>query len=110
MFGAPTHMRASAAEIAATIKGAEAAMAADRYLEAIPVATLTAGPVAAGRNAWKEAQARPARLSKRGSSINVDAASHTTILGPIYGQAVIDAIARVKHDAVADMTKSGDPP
>jgi pimeloyl-ACP methyl ester carboxylesterase len=110
MFGAPSHMRASAAEIAATIDGAEAAIAADRYLEAIPVATVTAGPASAGRNAWKEAQARPARLSKRGSSINIEAASHTTILGPIYGQAVIDAIARVKRDAVADMTKSADRP
>ena len=96
--------------IEVTLQHVEAAMAADRYLEAIPVATLTAGPVTAGRNAWKEAQARPARLSKRGSSINVDAASHTTILGPIYGQAVIDAIARVKRDAVADMTKSADRP
>ncbi len=110
MFGAPSHMRASAAEIAATIDGAEAAMAADPFLEAIPVATLTAGPVSSGRSAWKEAQARPSRLSKRGSSINIDDASHTTILGPIYGQAVVDAIARVKRDAVADMTKSADRP
>ena len=110
MFGAPSHMRASAAEIAATIDGAEAAMAADRYLEAIPVATLTAGAVTPDRNAWKEAQARPARLSKRGSSINVEAANHTTILGPIYGQAVLEAIARVKRDAVADMAKLADRP
>ena len=44
------------------------------------------------------------------SSINIEAASHTTTLGPIYGQAVIDAIARVKRDAVADMTKSADRP
>lgn len=108
MFGAPSHMRASAAEIAATIDGAQAAMAADSYLESIPVATITAGPVTEGRTAWKEAQARPARLSKRGSSINIDAANHTTILGPVYGQAVLDAIARVKRDAVADMAKSAD--
>ena len=110
MFGAPSHMRASAAEIAATIDGAAAALAADPHLKNIPVATLTAGPVTPDRSAWKEAQARPARLSARGSSINVEAANHTTILGPIYGQAVLDAIARVKRDAVADLSKSADRP
>ncbi|MFN8958876.1 MAG: alpha/beta fold hydrolase [Hyphomonadaceae bacterium] len=110
MFGAPSHMRASAAEISATIDGAQAAIAADPYLEAIPVATISAGPVSPGRDAWKEAQARAARLSRRGTSVNIDAANHTTILGPIYGQAVLDAIARVKRDAVADMTKSADRP
>jgi pimeloyl-ACP methyl ester carboxylesterase len=108
LFGAPSHMRASADEISAIIDGAGSVMEADHYLEAIPVATVTAGPVTPGRYAWKEAQARPSRLSKRGSSINVEAANHTTILGPTYGQAVLDAIARVKRDAVADMTKSGD--
>jgi pimeloyl-ACP methyl ester carboxylesterase len=108
MFGAPSHMRASAAEIAATVAGAEAAMAADPFLKRIPVATITAGPASPGRSAWKEAQARPARLSSAGTSVNVDGANHTTILGPIYGHIVLDAIARVRRDALKNTVSDAD--
>jgi pimeloyl-ACP methyl ester carboxylesterase len=103
MFGSPSHMRASAAEIAAILDNTEAAIAGDAYIPALPVATITAGPMAEGRIQWKESQARAARLSTRGTSINVDAASHTSILGPTYGRTVIDAIERVRHDAASDV-------
>jgi pimeloyl-ACP methyl ester carboxylesterase len=103
MFGAPSHMRASAAEINAILTGAEDAIAADRYLPALPIATITAGPAGEGPNQWKESQARAARLSTRGSTVNVDAASHTSILGPVHGSVVIEAIERVRRDAMADM-------
>ena len=103
MFGATSHLRASAHEIDAVMEQIDVAVAADAYLPALPVATITAGPRVDGRNQWKESQARAARLSSRGTSINVDAASHTTILGPIHSGAVIQAIERVRADAISDM-------
>jgi pimeloyl-ACP methyl ester carboxylesterase len=104
MFGAASHMRASAAEIGATIDGADAALAADPFIPALPVAAITAGPTgAAGRSAWKEAQQRAARMSTRGSVVNVDAATHTSILGPVHGAVVVDAIERVRRDAAGDI-------
>jgi pimeloyl-ACP methyl ester carboxylesterase len=103
MFGAPSHMRASAAEIDAILQGGEAALAAEPYLAALPIATITAGRVREGMSEWKESQARAARISTRGTAVNVDAASHTSILGPIHGGVVIAAIERVRRDAMADM-------
>jgi pimeloyl-ACP methyl ester carboxylesterase len=103
MFGAPSHMRASSAEIDAILHGGEDAIAADAFLPALPIATITAGPAGEGRNQWKESQARAARLSTRGTSVNIDAASHTTILGPIHGGVVIGAVERVRRDAISDM-------
>jgi pimeloyl-ACP methyl ester carboxylesterase len=103
MFGAPSHMRASSAEIDAIMQGGDAARAADPYLAALPIATITAGPVRNGMSAWKESQARAARISTRGTAVNVDAASHTSILGPIHGGVVIQAIERVRTDAISDI-------
>ena len=105
MFGAPSHMKAATAEILATTQGAQFALAADPYLANIAVATLTAGPISPDRTAWKEAQSRPARLSARGTAVNVEAANHTTILGPKFGNAVLDAIERVRRDAILDIAK-----
>lgn len=104
MFGAPSHMRASAREIEAVMENVEVAVAGDAYIPALPVATITAGPAREGANQWKESQARAARLSSRGTSVNVVAASHTSILGPIYGGVVIQAIERVRADAIADLS------
>ena len=103
MFGASSHMRASAREIEAVMERLEVAIAGDTYIPALPVATITAGPVREGRSQWKESQARAARLSTRGTSLNIDSASHTSILGPLHGTAVIDAIERVRSDAIGDM-------
>jgi pimeloyl-ACP methyl ester carboxylesterase len=103
MFGAPSHMRASSREIDAVMGALEVAVAGDAYIPALPVATITAGAAGEGRNEWKESQARAARLSARGTSVNVDAASHTSILGPIHGGIVIQAIERVRADAISDM-------
>ncbi|GIU66309.1 alpha/beta hydrolase [Candidatus Phycosocius spiralis] len=105
MFGAPSHMQAAAAEILATTKGVELAFAADPHLKAIPVATITAGTNTPSRQAWKEAQSRAARLSPRGTSLHIDAANHTTILGPIFGGGVVEAIERVRQDAILDLAK-----
>jgi pimeloyl-ACP methyl ester carboxylesterase len=108
MFGAPSHMRASAREIAAIMDNVEAAIAGDAFIPALPVATVTAGAAGEGRNRWKETQARAARLSTRGTSVNVDAASHTSVLGPLHGGAVLQAIERVRTDAIGDLkAKSG---
>jgi proline racemase len=105
MFGAPSHMKAASAEILATTQGAQFALAADPYLAHIPVATVTAGPMSSERSAWKEAQSRAARLSARGTSVNVEAANHTTILGPQFGGVVLNAIERVRRDAILDLEK-----
>jgi pimeloyl-ACP methyl ester carboxylesterase len=105
MFGAPSHMKAATAEILATTQGAQFALAADPYLANIPVATVTAGPISPDRTAWKEAQSRPARLSTRGTAANIEAANHTTILGPEFGGTVLEAIERVRRDAILDMAK-----
>jgi pimeloyl-ACP methyl ester carboxylesterase len=103
MFGAPSHMRASSREIDAIMAGGPAALAAEPYLAALPIATITAGPVRDGMSQWKESQSRAARVSTRGTAVNVDAANHTSILGPIHGGVVIAAIERVRADAIADM-------
>jgi pimeloyl-ACP methyl ester carboxylesterase len=98
MFGAPRHLRAAAAEITQTINGAERATGADPYLARMPVAAITAGP---GRSAWKEAQHRGARLSPQGLIRNVDDATHTSILGPVHGGVVVDAVRTVLSQAQA---------
>lgn len=103
MFGAPSHMRASSREIDAVMERLEVAVAGDAFIPALPVATVTAGAPGEGRNQWKESQARAARLSTRGTSVNVDAATHTNVLGPIHGGIVIKAIERVRADAISDM-------
>jgi pimeloyl-ACP methyl ester carboxylesterase len=104
MFGAPSHMRASAREIEAVMEHVDVALAGDAHIPALPVATITAGAAdEGGRSRWKESQARAARLSTRGTSVNVDAASHTSILGPVHGAIVLQAIERVRADATSDL-------
>lgn len=103
MFGSSSHMRASAREIEVVMENVDVALAGDAYLAALPVATITAGPARGGRIQWKESQARAARVSTRGTFVNVDAANHTSVLGPIHGNIVIQAIERVRADAVADV-------
>jgi pimeloyl-ACP methyl ester carboxylesterase len=103
MFGASSHMRASAREIEAVMLNVDVALAGDAYIPALPVATITAGPARGGRSQWKESQARAARLSTRGTFVNVEGASHTSVLGPVHGTIVVQAIERVRADAVADL-------
>ncbi len=109
IFGSPRHMRASAREIAAIMDNVGPAIAGDALIPALPVATITAGPIREGGNAWKETQARAGRLSTRGTSLNVDAASHTSILGPVHGNHVIAAIERVRADGAFDMKAKAAP-
>jgi pimeloyl-ACP methyl ester carboxylesterase len=103
MFGARRHMAAAAAEIGQTTQGSfDVLTSADARLARMPVAAITAGPIRDGSlGAWKEAQLRAARLSPQGSALNVAAASHTTILGPVHGVAVVEAVRRVLRDAAA---------
>lgn len=103
MFGAPSHMRASAAEIDAIFDSGPEALAADPLIPALPVAVVTAGPSSAEPSEWEKSQTRAARMSTRGTAQSVDAASHTSILGPIHGGVVIAAIERVRADAIADL-------
>jgi pimeloyl-ACP methyl ester carboxylesterase len=103
MFGAASHMAASAREIGAVRDSADVALAGDAFLPALPIATVSAGPAGTPPNLWKDLQARAARLSTRGTSVNVDAANHTSILGPRHGSVVIAAVERVRSDAISDI-------
>jgi pimeloyl-ACP methyl ester carboxylesterase len=97
MFGAASHLKASAAEINATLAMKPEDIAADPYLARMPVAALTAGPSNGG--AWQKAQERAAGLSPSGSVEAVAQATHTSILGPVHGQRVLAAIDRVRTQA-----------
>jgi pimeloyl-ACP methyl ester carboxylesterase len=65
----------------------------------VPVAVVTAGPERPDRPGRKERQAAAARASAHGYYLNVEAAAHDTLLGPVHGQALVDAIARVRAAA-----------
>ncbi|MEN9855479.1 MAG: hypothetical protein RL186_475 [Pseudomonadota bacterium] len=100
LFGAAHHVGAAAREIDAVAGDIEVARAGDAHLAKLPVSTISAGPIVAANKGWKDLQARAARLSPQGRAINVEAANHTSILGPRYGQAVIAEIDRVLSLAV----------
>lgn len=59
-----------------------------------PVAVVTAGPLA-GREAWKEMQAAPARHSERGMVDHVEAANHTLLIGRRFADHIVRAVAFV---------------
>ena len=100
MFGHPRHLRAAATEIAQTTSGRERLEGVDALIAGIPVATVTAGPASPpGENAWQDAQQRAGRISRQGLVINVDGATHTSILGPVYGGQVVDAVRTVLERA-----------
>jgi pimeloyl-ACP methyl ester carboxylesterase len=97
MFGTRRTMRTASREISSIALGGADAMAADIVLARIPIAVITAGP--SGSSAWKDSQRRAASLSPNGSSVNVDDATHTSLLGPRSSAAVIEGINRVRAAA-----------
>ncbi len=60
-----------------------------------PVAVITAGPPSPQMNAWNTVRQAPARGSRAGLIDNVDAASHTSVLGATYGDRVIAGVDHV---------------
>lgn len=57
-----------------------------------PVAVVTAGPPSPQMNAWNTVRQAPARASRAGMIDNVDAASHTTVLGLTHGDRVVAGV------------------
>ena len=73
--------------------------AAGAYDPAWPVAVVTASSLTGTFSAWEDMRRAPERASASGSYANVPAASHNSILGATYNQAVIDAVERVAQAA-----------
>lgn len=72
----------------------QADLAGDLRLE-WPVAVVTAGPPSPQMNAWNTVRQAPARASRAGLIDNVDAASHTTVLGLTHGDRVVAGLDHV---------------
>ncbi len=100
-FASAGHNRTAAAEVAQWPATSQQARAIGPYNPDWPVAVVTAGPSRVKALAgWKSLQAAPARLSHHGFYENVPEASHTTLLGEHYGEAVLRGIDHVR-DAIA---------
>lgn len=87
--------KAAYAEVLSWRKAAEQAKAAGELDPAWPVAVITAGPPSERMAGWNAVRQAPARGSRAGSIDNVDAASHTTMLGLTYGDRVVAGVERV---------------
>lgn len=87
--------RAAYAEVlswrAAAVQAAEAGALDPDW----PVAVVTAGPPSPQMDLWNQVRQAPARNSRAGLIDNVDAASHTSILGLTHGQRVVAAVDHV---------------
>lgn len=91
-FAHGPHNRVAAEEVTQWMAAAGQARKAGRLDPAWPVAVVTAG---AGRGAWKEVQALPARESRHGYVENVPSASHASLLGARHADAVVRGIDHV---------------
>lgn len=98
VFKTVRHNQWAAEEVSHWIDTAKEAEAAGTYDPDWPVAVVTAGPTS-GREGWKAMQSAPARASRRPYVVNVGEASHTTVLGEHYGDAVVQAVLFVREAA-----------
>jgi pimeloyl-ACP methyl ester carboxylesterase len=64
-----------------------------------PVAVVTAGPPSPQMDAWNAVRHAPGRAARNGMVENVDAASHTTVLGLKHGDRVVAAVEFVLRAA-----------
>jgi len=85
--------RAALAEVLSWHAAARQAAAAGPLRPEWPVAVITAGPPRPGP--WNSIRQAPARESQAGFVDNVDAASHTTVLGLTYGDRVVAGLEHV---------------
>jgi len=91
--------KAAYAEVLSWRAAAEQAKAAGELKSEWPVAVITAGPPSERMAGWNEVRHAPARASRAGSIDNVDAASHTTMLGLTHGDRVVAGVERVLASA-----------
>jgi len=91
--------KAAYAEVKSWRAAAEQAAAAGELKPEWPVAVITAGPLSERMAGWNAVRQAPARGSRAGSIDNVEAASHTTMLGQTYGDRVVAGVERVLASA-----------
>lgn len=70
-------------------------LAAGNLDPAWPVAVITAGPPSPERQAWNTVRHAPAARSQAGFLDNVDAATHTSLLGAAHGERVMAGVDHV---------------
>jgi pimeloyl-ACP methyl ester carboxylesterase len=101
-FASARHNHWAAAEAQLWTRNGAEAREAGALNPDLPVAVITAG---VGNAAFKRAQAAPAARSRAGLYENVDAATHATLLGPRFSDAIVRGIDHVMA-AVAIETAS----
>jgi pimeloyl-ACP methyl ester carboxylesterase len=94
-FVSARQSRTAYAEVLSWRAAAAQAAAAGELNPAWPVAVITAGPASPQMNAWNAARQAPARASQAGSIDNIEAASHTTMLGLSHGDRIVAGVERV---------------
>ncbi len=99
-FASGVHNRWAAREVEQWMAASRQAGALPAYAPSLPVAVVTAGPVA-GRETWKTFQTAPAKASARGYVRNVDAAGHATLLGEQFADEIVKAVLFVRDASAA---------
>jgi pimeloyl-ACP methyl ester carboxylesterase len=84
--------RTAHAEVTQWRAAAEQAKAAGELDPAWPVAVVTAGPPSGRMEAWNEVRHAPAGVAVRGMVDNVDEATHTSVLGRVWGERVAKGV------------------
>lgn len=87
--------RTAYAEVVSWRAAGEQALVAGPLSPEWPIAVITAGPPSPQMDVWNEVRHAPARESRAGFIDNVDAASHTTMLGLTYGDRVVAGVEKV---------------
>jgi pimeloyl-ACP methyl ester carboxylesterase len=100
-FGSTRHNHWAAAEAQLWTRNGAEARQAGALSPDLPVAVITAG---VGNAAFKRAQAAPAARSSAGLYENIEAATHATLLGPRFSDAIVRGI---DHVMAAVATKTG---
>lgn len=99
-FGLAGHNRWSAEEVALWLASSRQGKAAAHFSPDLPVGVVTAGPIRPGaRSDWKDFQARPAKASRDGFTVNIPEAGHATMLGLKHRDTIVQAILRVRRTA-----------
>jgi hypothetical protein len=91
-FVSPRHNRWAAAEARDWLKNGTAVRALGPLAPDLPVAVVSAG---LGHHSWKRLQAAPAQHSIYGHLQDIEGATHASIMGPRYGDAIVKAIDHV---------------
>ncbi|MBI1404725.1 MAG: alpha/beta fold hydrolase [Caulobacter sp.] len=99
-FASGRHNRWAAREVGQWMAGSAQGAATPPYDPDLPVGVVTAGPPRQGAlSDWKRIQSQPARVSRQGFHVNIDAASHAGMLGLDHRDVVVEAILRVRASA-----------